>query len=137
MCFTVDWDDGDTSGRIVKYNEVAKDIEVSEEDVGVNTKVLFKQGKYKLNTEDTDYSGYRYFEGIITSIKDGSQKLYSGHHVRFQRDTMPKFRGVSYEFLGYKIDQIRLAPSAFDVLAKDWDKTPALNWSLNIQNIEK
>ena len=48
MCFTVDWDDGDTTGRVVKYNETAKDVVVDESDVAIGTKVLFPQGSYKL-----------------------------------------------------------------------------------------
>ena len=119
MCFTVDWDDGDTTGRVVKYNEVAKDVEVNETDVGVNTKVLFQQGRYRLNRDDADYSGYRYFEGVITSIEvKGHEKLYSGHHARFDKGSVPTFKGVSYEFKDYKIDQLRLAPTAFDVLSQ-------------------
>ena len=70
MCFTVDWDDGDTTGRVVKYNETAKDelLEEGEGDVAVGTTVLFPQGQYKLNSADENYSGFRYFEASDVSF---------------------------------------------------------------------
>ena len=62
MCFTVDWDDGGTTHRVVKYSEIAKDEMIGEGDVAVGTTVLFPQGQYRLNAEDDFYSGFRYFE---------------------------------------------------------------------------
>ncbi|XP_075244459.1 uncharacterized protein LOC142338555 [Convolutriloba macropyga] len=114
LCFTVDWDDGDTTGRVVKYNECAKDVQVEVSDVGVGTKVLFPQGEYTL---DGKYGGFRYFEGEVTDIavEDGVS-YYSGQHSRYDKSAVPKFRGVQFQFNRYQLHQLRLAPNAFDVL---------------------
>ena len=60
----------------------------------------------------------RYFEGEVTDIKTekGGKTLLSGHHSRYDKSSVPRFKDVKYEFHDYELSQLRLAPNAFEVL---------------------
>ena len=43
LMYTVNWDDGDPSGRVQKYFNVAQNKTPNEDDIGMGTLVLFPQ----------------------------------------------------------------------------------------------
>ena len=46
--YTIDWDDRDPTGRTVDYFNLALDIIPDADEIGVNSEVLFQQGKFVL-----------------------------------------------------------------------------------------
>ena len=70
MKYEIDWDDGDTTGRIVDVENVALDQIPEEGELGVGSVVLFPQGDYQARqTHET--GGKRWHQGIINSITKG------------------------------------------------------------------
>ena len=47
LTFTVNWNDGDQTGKEVHYDELALDVIPATVDVGVGTVVIFPQGRYR------------------------------------------------------------------------------------------
>lgn len=117
MEYTVDWDDGDQSGRVQPYDQVAIDIVPDTEDVAVGSIVFFPQGSY-IGTERNNTGGVMYHEGIVTSCRlQGSSKLLSGHHTKGQDDgKWINYGAYSHEFHDIALENIRMAPSAMDAL---------------------
>ncbi len=115
--YTVDWDDGDPSGRVQSYDQVALDIVPDPDVIGVDTIVFFQQGSYG-GTEGNNEGGKRYHEGVVTLVKrDGDKYTYSGHHTRGEVDgKWVTYQGYSYEFLDVPLEELRVAPSAMDAL---------------------
>ena len=115
--YTVDWDDGDPSGRTQPYNQVALDIVPDPDDVGVGSIVFFPQGSYG-STEGNNSGGQRYHEGIVTSCHEyGGTKMVSGYHTKGEADgKWVTYRDYSYEFEDCPLSDIRIAPSAMDAL---------------------
>ncbi|XP_065068672.1 uncharacterized protein LOC135693983 [Rhopilema esculentum] len=115
--YTVNWDDGDPSGRVQPYNQVALDLLPDSDDVGVGSIIFFPQGNYK-GTEGNNTGGERYHEGIVTSSQiSGNTKLISGHHTKGAEDSKwVTYRDYSYEFTNLPLKMIRMAPSAMDAL---------------------
>lgn len=115
--YTVDWDDGDPSGKVQPYDQVALDIVPDPDDVGVGSIVFFPQGTYR-GTEGNNSGGQRYHEGVVTSIRmTGSKKLLNGHHTKGEQDCKwVTYKGYSYEFKNCPLNDIRMAPSAMDAL---------------------
>lgn len=84
--FEVAWDDGDTSATRQPFDRVFPDAQPDADDVGVGTRVLFPQGRYKMTgTDGVVKTGLdRFHEGVVTAIvKDATtgQKLYVGRHA--------------------------------------------------------
>ena len=117
MKYEVDWDDGDTSGRVKDYNQVAIDVVPDADDIGVGSIIFFPQGSYS-GTKGNNKGGVRYHEGIVTSIqKEGGQVLYSGHHTKgAEEGKWITYQSYSYEFRDLTLSQIRIAPTALDAL---------------------
>ena len=115
--YTVDWDDGDPSGRVQPYNQVALDTVPDPDDVGVGSIVFFPQGKYGA-TEGNNTGGQRYHEGLVTSCGEyQGTKVISGHHTKGEADgKWVTYKGYSYEFIDCSLSEIRIAPSAMDAL---------------------
>ncbi|RMX53486.1 hypothetical protein pdam_00017081, partial [Pocillopora damicornis] len=85
--YTVDWDDGDPTGKVQSYKDLAIDKIPSEDQVGVDSIVFFPQGGYGA-TEGNNTGGVRYHEGVVTRVyKDSSGAcLYDGHHTKGAED---------------------------------------------------
>lgn len=49
LMYTVEWDDGDPSGRVQKYCDVALDKTPSEDEIGIGTLVLFPQVRDRMS----------------------------------------------------------------------------------------
>ena len=115
--YTVDWDDGDPSGRVQPYDQVALDIVPDPDDVGVGSIIFFPQGKYR-GTEGNNEGGQRYHEGVVTSCRmQKGTKLISGHHTKGEREgKWVTYKDYSYEFKDCPLKDIRIAPSAMDAL---------------------
>eukprot|EP00794_Sanderia_malayensis_P015993 gene15993-17604_t len=115
--YTVNWDDGDPSGRVQAYNCVALDVVPDSDEIGIGTIVFFQQGKYG-GTEGNNTGGKRYHEGIVTSVeKQGNLFMYNGHHTKGESDgKWVTYRGYSYEFHHVPLEELRMAPSAMDAL---------------------
>lgn len=115
--YTVDWDDGDLSGRVQPYDQVALDVVPDPDDVGIGSIVFFPQGTYH-GSEGSNSGGQRYHEGLVTSCKvQGDSKLVSGHHTKGEDDgKWVSYQGYSYAFHGRSLNDIRIAPSAMDAL---------------------
>ena len=117
MTYTVDWKDGDTTGRVSKYDQVAKDVVPDPIDIGDGTLCLFEQGKYALDGVE----GYRWHLGRITAItvdEETGEKLYSGEHAKGEDDgKWVTYRGYEAEFFEYPIGRLRTFPTAFEALS--------------------
>ena len=117
--FEIEWDDGDSSGRIVDYYNLAIDRLPSESEVGVGSIVLFHQGRYK-GREGVRTGGVRWHQGEITRIyegEDGSTK-YAGHHTKGAEDgKWVTFKGYEQTFEDYEIYDFRVGPNVFDIVA--------------------
>ena len=120
--YEVNWDDGDPSGRIQPYNQVAVDVVPDADDVGVGSVIFFPQGSYS-GTTGNNTGGVRYHEGVVTSCrKEGEQKLFSGHHTKGEADEKwVTYRQYSYEFYDMTLSQIRIAPTALDAFTSGTD----------------
>ncbi|XP_048580168.1 uncharacterized protein LOC116604300 [Nematostella vectensis] len=118
MEYTVDWDDGDPSGRVQSYNYVGKDEVPTPDQIGVDSIVFFPQGSYA-GTVGNNAGGGRFHEGIITNVrKDASGvTVYDGHHTKGEEDgKWVTYKGYSYEFFDMKLEDLRIAPNAMDAL---------------------
>lgn len=119
MQYTVDWDDGDPSGRVQSYQDVALDVvPLSENDIGIGTVVLFPQGSYA-GTEGNNSGGVRYHQGKVTKIHQDSsgRARYDGVHTKDQTDgKWVTYRGYEKSFSDITIDELRLSPNAMDAL---------------------
>ena len=72
MKYEIDWDDGDTTGRIVDYYNIAKDRIPDENELGIGTIVLFSQGSYKAGAT-METGGKRWHQGKITNVYNDSR----------------------------------------------------------------
>lgn len=119
MSYTVNWDDGDPSGRVQSYQDVALDVvPTSENEIGLGTTVLFPQGSYA-GTEGNNEGGVRYHQGKITKIyKDSSDVTrYDGVHTKGSDDgKWVSYRGYEDKFKNLQLDDLRLSPNAMDAL---------------------
>ena len=115
--YTVDWDDGDQTGRIQAYDQVALDIVPDPDDVGEGSIIFFPQGSYG-GTIGNNTGGLRYHEGIITECKrNGNAVLVSGNHTKGEEDgKLVTYHGYSYSYNNLALEHIRTAPSAMDAL---------------------
>ena len=116
MKYTVDWDDPDPACRVQPYNLVAVNRAPTENEIGIGSSILFKQGRYSQN----GVSGDVWNLGEITSIEDdeGGAKLYSGKHSKTAADGLavagwPSFRPT---FEKSKCEDLRMFPNAIELL---------------------
>jgi len=116
MEYTVDWDDGDPSGRVQPYDQVAIDEMPEADDIGVGSVVFFAQGHYK-GSEGNNTGGVRYHEGVVTHVDRTSPEevIVHGHHTKGEDDGKPLHRGYQYEFVD-RLENVRMAATAFDTL---------------------
>nr|XP_039270005.1 uncharacterized protein LOC120344759 [Styela clava] len=118
LVYTVDWDDGDPSGRVQSYQDVAKDVIPDSSEIGVGSIVIFPQGSYG-ETEGNNTGGERYHQGKITSIdtrEDGITR-YNGIHTKNKDDgKWVTFRGYNSSFQNLTLNQLRISPNAMDAL---------------------
>ena len=115
--YTVDWDDGDLTGRIQAFDQVALDIVPDPDDVGEGSIIFFPQGSYG-STIGNNTGGLRYHEGVITECKrNGNAVLVSGNHTKGEKDgKWVAYNGYSDSFKNLALEHIRIAPSAMDAL---------------------
>jgi len=129
--YTIDWDDGDPTGRTVDYFNLALDRIPDADAIGVNSEVLFQQGKYK-STQVAGVNrsaGLRWHQGIIDKVTTESNgtKLYSGRHSKGANDgKWITYKDYSYVFSNYRIQDFRLPPNVFDVLSIEDDGNEAV-----------
>lgn len=119
MTYRIEWDDGDSSGRVQSFNQVAKDIPPEVDDLGVGSIVFFRQGGYG-GTEGNNTGGSRYHEGVVTNVKSvqGGTVLVSGRHTKGEEDgKWVTYRAYSYEFHDIQLSEIRLAPTALEAMS--------------------
>uniref|UniRef100_A0A7M5UQ35 C2H2-type domain-containing protein n=1 Tax=Clytia hemisphaerica TaxID=252671 RepID=A0A7M5UQ35_9CNID len=115
MEYTVTWDDGDTSGRVQKYDQVALDKVPEPDAVGLDSIIFFPQGQYVFNGNRCQ----RYHEGIVTNIHRNSDGKYlvDGHHTKGADDgKSTRYRDYCYEFKNIRVESVRIAPSALDTM---------------------
>lgn len=118
MSYTVDWDDGDPTGKVQSYKDVALDEIPTVDQVGVDSIVFFPQGSYGA-TEGNNTGGMRFHQGIVTRVwKDPSGvSRYDGHHTKGEEDgKWVTYKGYSYNFSGIPLENLRIAPNAMDAL---------------------
>lgn len=119
MQYHIEWDDKDETGRNPLFNQVALDQVPDESRIKIGTNVLFEQGKYTL--QSTGESGYRWHWGKITDVKisyDG-KTTYSGRHLKGCADgKFVTYRDYEEIFTNYKIDRLRVFPTAGEMVAE-------------------
>ena len=110
--FTVEWDDGDATGRIVKFDKVAMDMAPRDErEVSIGSTIIYPYGQYRGG--DANAGGMRYCEGRVDRVKRTSKgtTLYSGVAVG------PSAKGrARQEFHGLPLDEIRMSPNVLELL---------------------
>jgi hypothetical protein len=111
---SVQWQDGDASGRLVSYNLVAMNLPPEADEIAIGTKVVFPQGRYRFGRS----LGMRYHLGVVNSIMEHSSgaKRYYGNHASPPGDKRLPFPEYSFEFLDFALGELRLPPNAFDTL---------------------
>ena len=101
------------------YYNVAVDKVPDENEVGVGSIILFSQGAYTAGATQLT-GGVRWHQGRITKIYDSDDKkskLFDGVHTKGLKDgKFVTYRSYSYEFVGYKLDDLRVGPNVFDIL---------------------
>jgi len=118
MSYTVDWDDGDPTGKVQSYKDVAIDKIPSDDQVGVDSIVLFPQGSYGA-TEGNNIGGMRFHQGIITRVYKDSTGVcrYDGHHTKGEADgKWVTYRDYNFNFTGIPLQNLRISPNAMDAL---------------------
>ncbi|XP_068689361.1 uncharacterized protein [Montipora foliosa] len=118
MSYTVNWDDGDPSGRVQSYKDLGLDEIPTSDQVGVDSIVFFAQGSYGA-TEGNNTGGMRFHQGIVTRVwKDmAGVPQYDGHHTKGEDDgKWITYKGYNYNFTGIPLENLRIAPNAMDAL---------------------
>lgn len=116
--YTVDWDDGDPTGKVQSYKDLAIDKVPSEDQVGVDSIVFFPQGGYSA-TAGNNTGGVRYHEGVVTRVYKDSSGFwkYDGHHTKGDEDgKWITYKDYNYNFNGVPLQMLRIAPNAMDAL---------------------
>eukprot|EP00111_Clytia_hemisphaerica_P022375 TCONS_00065757-protein len=111
--YEIDWDDGDTTGRIVNVCNIYRDIKPNSSNIEIGSKVLFSQGSYRAGDTQTS-GGKRWHEGVVTSINSvGGRLQLSGHHTKGVADgKSTSYGGYVYNFTNYAVDSLRLSGSS-------------------------
>ena len=116
--YEIEWDDQDPSGRIVDYYNLALNKVPDEKDIGIGSIVLFRQGAYR-GQEGVRLGGKRWHQGRITGVStdiDGTT-IYDGVHTKGHADgKWVTYKGYSYEFTGFRLEDFRVGPNVFDLL---------------------
>ena len=122
--YEIDWDDQDTTGRIVDYFNLALDKSPDPKEISIGSIVLFPQGYYK-GSEGGATEGIRWHQGRVTKIhtsRDGT-KLVDGYHTKGTADgKWITYNGYSYTFEGLRLGDLRIGPNVFDILDDDADE---------------
>ena len=117
--YEVDWDDQDTTGRIVDYFNLALDKSPSPKDISIGSIVLFPQGNYYVSDEGGAKEEVRWHQGKVSHIdtaEDGT-KLVSGYHTKGKADgKLTTYKGYKYRFERLNLCDLRVAPNIFDIL---------------------
>ena len=117
--YEVDWDDQDTTGRIVDYFNLALDKSPSPKDISVGSIVLFPQGYYYISGEEGAKEEVRWHQGKVSHIdtaEDGT-KWVSGCHTKGKADgKLTTYKGYKYRFERLNLSDLRVAPNIFDIL---------------------
>jgi len=124
--YTIDWDDNDPTGREVDYFNLALDKVPSEDSVAVGSTVLFHQGRYNATLIQgvSRSGGLRWHQGIIEKVSTAPNgcKSYFGRHTKSEEDgKWITYKDYNLYFEGYKIEDLRMPPNVFDILAEDED----------------
>eukprot|EP00048_Salpingoeca_helianthica_P016947 m.234949 g.234949 ORF g.234949 m.234949 type:complete len:820 (-) comp19846_c0_seq1:142-2601(-) len=128
MTFTVNWDDGDATGRNVRFDRIALDTTPSPDEVALGSLVIFPQGTY-VGTEGNNTGGMRYHQGVVTSVSrgpDGSTR-YQGHHTLNVADRRFVFRSYQFEFADVALADLRMPPNALDLVTATPTAGPSPN----------
>ena len=115
--YEVDWDDQDTTGRIVDYYNLALDKSPSPKDISVGSIVLFPQGYYTGGRGAQQE--IRWHQGRVSHIdtaEDGT-KLVSGYHMKGKADgKLRTYKGYKHTFEELNLSDLRIGPNVFDIL---------------------
>ena len=107
-----------------------------QDDIGVESIVLFQQGGYS-SGEQQQSGGTRWHQGKITKVYQGANgnRLYDGCHTKSQLDgKWITYRGYSPTFKGLSIEELRRGPNWFDVIDKCSDiAIESLNSATSLQ----
>lgn len=117
--YTINWDDQDSSGRIVDYYNLALDRVPDPDEVAVGSIVLFPQGTYK-GQEGVRLGGQRYHQGCLTHVHEGpdGEKVYDGVHTKGEAEgKWITYKGYTPKFQGLKLSELRISPNVLDVLS--------------------
>ncbi len=108
------WDDGDATGRTVPYSMVALNEAPDADAVAVRTKVIFPQGRYRID----GVSGVRYHLGKVlrASPHHSGARRFAGHHLLTPEQGKMPFREYTYAFDDLALGELRIPPNAFDAV---------------------
>ena len=114
--YTVDWQDGDATGRVVASECIALDVSPIREELGMGSEVIFPQGRY-VATEGKNDGGHFHWLGVVTGFEDDAtgELMVRGHHKRDLAVTGGARRSYEYEWV-LPFSQLRVAPNSFVVL---------------------
>ena len=115
MKYTVDWNDPDPACRVQPYNLVAVNRHPNENEIGVGSCILFKQGTYSYGGSVGDVWNL----GEITSIQElDGIKLYSGKHSKTAADGLAVAGWSTFRptFEQSKCEDLRLFPNVIELL---------------------
>ena len=106
-------------GRIVDYYNVAVDKVPDENEIGVGSIILFSNGAYTAGATQLT-GGVRWHQGRITKIYDSDDKkskFFNGVLTKGLKDGKSvTYRSYSYEYVGYKLNDLRVRPNVFDII---------------------
>lgn len=98
--------------------DVAVDTIPDPNDIGVESIVLFQQGRYSAGAHQQT-GGVRWHQGKITRVyqaNDGAT-LYDGCHTKSESDgKWVTYKGYAKHFTGLKLEELRNGPNIFDVI---------------------
>eukprot|EP00049_Salpingoeca_infusionum_P024611 m.16378 g.16378 ORF g.16378 m.16378 type:complete len:801 (-) comp7072_c0_seq1:398-2800(-) len=117
LTFTVDFDDGDTTGREQKVEHVAVNKIPDVTDVGVGSIVFFPQGRYAGSGDRQGGTHWHLGKIVHVSTSRSGEHLYSGEHVKGEADgKWVTYKGYNRTFENLPLSSLRVSPNVFDLL---------------------
>jgi hypothetical protein len=105
--YTVEWDDGDQTGKQVSWSDLALDVPPEADDVGLDSTVLFWHGKYRMNGG----THKKWHQGVVSHVYTSKQgSTYNGEATT---------AGSRRNFQDTPLADLRVAPNVMDCLAQD------------------
>ena len=74
--YTVEWDDGDQTGKQVSWSDLALDVPPEADEVGLDSTVLFWHGKYRMNGG----THKKWHQGVVSHVytSRAGDRTYNG-----------------------------------------------------------